>query len=193
MTSLETLTVAQSDRPVSTHPEFDAPVLLPIRPRDVAQPPEQALRLVGNPFLALFGLIAWVGAMYAILFHCRPESGVGAILVLLLGGPVLLPLLLHYHCLDCGATGRLAHWRNHRCERSDARLAAGVRRRLRGPSPTVQAVLWVCALLALILWLTSSGWLPYRPSPREQAALGICVLLALGLGLCLWGLLPDMR
>jgi hypothetical protein len=99
--------------------------------------PQEYQRLVANPFLALLGLIVWFAALrQALAIRNLPLTG------LALFGLVGVGYLLQYHCLDCGATGLLFRWREHACERVRARQRTGQVRRLRGPNPVFQTVLW---------------------------------------------------
>ncbi len=69
---------------------------------------EDQLRLIVNPFLAVFG---WVIALVIIRIALQVYS---AYLFLAGLGLLLVPLFLfQYHCLDCGATGWLqCSWRH---------------------------------------------------------------------------------
>ena len=142
--------------PAPPDPDFQATVPAPLIELDHS--PESYLRLVANPFLGLFGLIVWLGALDWIVV----KGGAGPFgllaLVLTLASLGLLPALFQYHCLDCGATGRLSRWRKHICPRSAARRFAGRPRRLRGPTPPVQVVLWLWGLMALTLLAHAFGW-----------------------------------
>jgi hypothetical protein len=123
-------------------PELDPPRRPSLHLRDPL--PEEYQRLVANPFLAVLGLIAWSQALrYA--YNVRDP-------LLLLGVALSLPgvvFLLQYHCLDCGRTGLLIRWRRHACERVVARRIADRPRRVRGPNPSIQVVLWGYLLLGL--------------------------------------------
>lgn len=129
-------------------PELDATVTehsIPYEPQ-----PEAYLRLVANPFLGVFALIIWLGLMTVIL---RGAAGAFTTLAVLLAlaSLSLLPKLLHYHCLDCGGTGPLTTWRRHICPNVIARRFEGRTRRIRGPSPTVQILLWLWLLATLLV------------------------------------------
>ncbi len=63
----------------------------------------------------------------------------------------LVGYLLQYHCLDCGATGRLFRWKWHACPSVRARQQTGRPRRFRGPNPVLQTVLWVYILMGLAI------------------------------------------
>jgi hypothetical protein len=102
---------------------------------------ERYQRLVANPFLALSGFIGWFALMRFVLGSHRIELFFPALSSLL-----LLAFLFQYHCLDCGATGHLSRWRGHCCAAVDARRGTGRPRRVRGPSPPTQTVLWIGSL-----------------------------------------------
>jgi len=137
-------------------PDFDAPGPRPGRPVDVewAAGPSAFRRLVVNPFLALLGLVAWWGLVSSGPFRRAPYLVVPA-LSLLAG----LPPLLQYHCLDCGATGRLLRWRRHACPAVRDREAADRPRRFRGPSPPLQLIIWayVVGSIAVVLFILRSA------------------------------------
>lgn len=125
--------------------------------------PEAFLRVVANPFLGTFGLLLWLMALiwFGRLWQHNPQliSPLAPILaVLLLSSLWLVPSLFQFHCLDCGRSGRLANWRGHVCPASAVRRLAGRPRRLRGPSPFVQIILWFWGGLALALVATSMGF-----------------------------------
>jgi len=106
--------------------------------------PQEYQRLVANPFLAIFALIGCVHSVQQA-FSTRTFAWLGlAVFCLLAAG-----CLLHYHCLDCGATGTLLLWKRHACPSVLARRQTGRVRRLRGPNPVVQTVLWGYLLVAL--------------------------------------------
>lgn len=103
-------------------------------------PPESYLRVVANPFLALFAiLIAW--ALPRIAGGSRLPEGV--LIAVWLGAFFSLPWLVQFHCLDCGKTGRLTRWRSHLCSYAAERRLAGKPRKFRGPKPTAQVFLWL--------------------------------------------------
>ncbi|HWE36010.1 MAG TPA: hypothetical protein VG406_05500 [Isosphaeraceae bacterium] len=113
--------------------------------------PQRYQRLVANPFLGFVGILVLVVAAEKLILEQvlgSPASSAFAVLAVLIILP-LLPRLFHYHCLDCGATGRLTRWRSHICPASADRYAVGRPRLLRGPSPTVQFLLWVYLVLAV--------------------------------------------
>jgi hypothetical protein len=144
--------------PLPPHdPEFEsirAPGLL--APLDA---PENYLRLVANPFLAALGFLVWLGAVIW-LTHLDIDRELIGPMVPIIGVVFLFALwrlgaLFQYHCLDCGATGRLSRWREHLCPASASRRQAGRFRRLRGPSLFAQVILWFWALFALVMLIHS--------------------------------------
>lgn len=126
-------------------PDFDTPARLsPI----LVQPDfASCQRLVANPFLALLLMIPWVVGFRDAFLRRDP-----LILLALLLGLVGIACLLQYHCRDCGKTGLLFSWRSHACGHALARQFSQKRRRLRGPNPTTQTVLWMY-LLAIVTFL----------------------------------------
>jgi hypothetical protein len=145
-------------------PEFDAGP--PLAPDSLATPiaPESYLRVLANPFLMFVGGVAWLmlGRWVLGLLRRNPDL-IGPLspilVVLLLACLWLLPGLSQFHCLDCGGTGRLGRWRRHVCPVSVQRRLGGEPRRLRGPTPFAQVLLWLWALLA-------AGVLVARHLPR---------------------------
>jgi hypothetical protein len=132
--------------------EIDLPAALRERPRAGADlRPYQ--RLVANPFLAVLGLFAWVGALRLSWEARRAEFFLPALLA-----GLAIPLLFQYHCLDCGRTGHLARAFEHACAHVEMRRQAGRPRRFRGPSPWAQTKLWVVALAvaAFYVWALRS-------------------------------------
>lgn len=135
-------------------PEFEAGP--PVAPDSLAPPisPESYLRVVANPFLLCAGLVVWLmlGRWMLGLLKRNPDliGPLSPILaVLMLACLWLLPMLAQFHCLDCGATGRLSRWRRHACPRSVQRRVQGEPRTLRGPTPFYQIILWLWLILAL--------------------------------------------
>ena len=108
--------------------------------------PQEYQRLLANPFLAV--TIFLIGlALIGIAFRERRLNLLIAAAVPLLGSLAFL----QYHCLDCGATGSLYGWRGHACPRVVKRHANGRPRRLRGPNPTYQTILWFYGLIASVI------------------------------------------
>ncbi len=133
----------ESDPRAREHdPELDPPRRPSLHLRDPL--PEEYQRLVANPFLAVLGLIAW-SQMLRLAYDARNPLLLLGVVLSLAG----VAYLLHYHCLDCGRTGLLIRWRRHACERVVARRLADRPRRVRGPNPSVQVVLWGYLLLGL--------------------------------------------
>ncbi len=120
--------------------------------------PQDFQRLLGNPFLALLGLIAWAAALRQVLL-ARNLTLTLALFASLAG----LVFLLQFHCLDCGATGWLFRWRIHTCDHVIARQRSGAVRSFRGPIPTTQVLLWFYLILcaAILAWITDplSCWI----------------------------------
>ena len=101
-------------------------------------------RLVANPFLALLATVAWFFVVTEVVKAKR--------LVLfwpVLGSLALVAFLFQFHCLDCGATGHLSRWRHHACGPVRLRYEAGFARRVRFPTPVVQTVVWVYAVVLI--------------------------------------------
>lgn len=111
---------------------------------------ERYQRLVANPFL---GILALVGSFVAIRTACA--TGRFDLIVVATATIVFARWFLQFHCLDCGATGRLSRWREHACPAVVFRLATRRPRRFRGPTPPTQTALWLVTLILGIaaLWL----------------------------------------
>jgi hypothetical protein len=112
---------------------------------------ERYQRLVANPFL---GILALVGSFVAIRMACETERF--DVVMVATGTIVFARWFLQFHCLDCGATGRLSRWRQHACPAVVFRLATRCPRRFRGPTPPTQTALWLVTLVlgiaALLLY-----------------------------------------
>ena len=125
--------------------EFDAPPT-PVRLRDFE--PTEHQRVVVNPFLAVLAALAWWRATIRLIDGPFPP-----LFVLPLIGLAVLPVLIHYHCLDCGHTGAYPYRGRHACPGvlSRARLARGQGSIL--PTARAQLILWgwVIASVALLL------------------------------------------
>jgi hypothetical protein len=121
--------------------------------------PEDYLRIVANPFLAAFGFLVWLKAVQSLLGQKMNRDLYGPlapiIFLVFLAALWSLRFLLQYHCLDCGGSGRLKHWREHHCGPSELRRRSGQFRRFRGPSPFVQVILWFWVILAVGVMLLS--------------------------------------
>jgi hypothetical protein len=115
---------------------------------------EDFVRLIANPFLALFAILAFVlGVRLMLGFRGGSGSVVAETLAGTLALILVMPDLIQVHCLDCGRTSRIRRWRDHLCPAVAIRIRAGRRRRLRGPRPWMQVVLWLYVLLGLAVWL----------------------------------------
>jgi len=139
-------------RPRIADPDFEAsPGAPPVRLRDFD--PLEYQRLVVNPFLAVFGLVVVVrvGAWLA-------ETRYPALAMLAVVPLAFLPLLIQYHCLDCGQTGSYVHRDRHACPAVGARWNHGSRSRARFPSGWAQLVVWGWILGSLGLLLAVHAW-----------------------------------
>jgi hypothetical protein len=131
---------------------------VPGGPRPLVSPGDY-LRILSNPFLGLLGLLGWFVVVRWLIAALRrsPELTVplSPILVVLVVAALfgLTPALFQYHCLDCGATGRLSRWRTHLCPASNLRRQSGRHRWLRGPSPFVQNIIWFWLVLTALIVL----------------------------------------
>src|SRR5262249_13185234 len=123
--------------------------------------PESYLRLVANPFLAASAGLAWLWFLFHVVaeFVSMRSPFTPVVALVMVGLLALIVPLFQYHCLDCGATGRLSRWRRHICMVSASRRERGRPRRLRGPSPPAQVVLWFWFVLTagiLATWAARS-------------------------------------
>jgi hypothetical protein len=149
--------MAMTRRARAYDPEFDPPGGLSLG-RPVFDMPHHYQRLVANPFLALLSIVANLALLQAVTARGAPDSSWLPWLALATCTVLLFVWQLpQYHCLDCGATDQLRNWREHECEAVKLRRAMGRPRRLRGPTPNVQTVLWfyaaiVCAIFVYIVW-----------------------------------------
>ena len=125
--------------------------------------PEAYLRLIANPFLGLLYLVTWLIFLYKAVIGEFAGPLTPMLVVVLVTALGLVPYFMQYHCLDCGATGRLLRWRKHLCHRALARKESGQRRRIRGPTPPLQIVLWLWGLVALAMLLNTMQVI--APSP----------------------------
>src|SRR5947209_899655 len=94
--------------PTGHDPEFHPPH--PTRLIELDHAPEAYLRLVANPFLGGFVFVVWLASVIWVINGSGWLEGVFAPLVILvlIVGLFFIPFLFQYHCLDCGATGRLS-------------------------------------------------------------------------------------
>ena len=135
---------------------FDPDLDVPRRPQaqSSSEAIEDQLRLIVNPFLAVFG---WVIALIII----RLALQVYSVYLFLAGlGLLLVPLFLfQYHCLDCGATGWLqCSWR-HCCPAVTSRAQNGIVRRFPRLSVKNQTIAWlyllILAFMVIVLMFAS--------------------------------------
>ncbi|WP_422926191.1 hypothetical protein [Singulisphaera sp. PoT] len=113
-------------------------------------------RLLANPFLAVLVLLLW-GTCFRFAFLMRDPRQLVVLLALL----PAVPLLLQYHCLDCGKTGTFMRWKRHACAPVIARSMLPARRGLfRLPTPTVQMIAWgyVLAVVVLLCFIAGMRW-----------------------------------
>jgi hypothetical protein len=134
------------------------------------------LRLVANPFLGLLGLAVWFSSLRWVIGVLRKSPELIGPLTPILAALFLASLalvggLFQYHCLDCGGTGRLGRWPEHRCPISSQRRREGRSRWLRGPTPPVQVLLWLIAL-AVAVWVADGLGLGWWNQDRGQAPQG---------------------
>lgn len=118
------------------------------------------LRVVANPFLAFAGAVLWVLLLGEAIVGRLAGPLTPTIVLVLVGLLWVAPLLVHFHCLDCGATGRLSRWGHHACAGPIQRRRAGRPRRARGPTPALQVLLWIWGILLVGMFLHVSGLLP---------------------------------
>lgn len=156
---------AQRVPPATRDPEFATATATVLESTDLehaAIAPENYLRVVANPFLGFAGLIGWLVALIWVIrhLHANPHL-IGPIApfiaAVFLACLWLMPGLMHYHCLDCGGTGRQSRWRRHVCTTSALRRMQSRPRRLRGPSPPGQVVLWLWLILTVAIVLGRMG------------------------------------
>ena len=143
--------MANQDRVVGPSPRLpdgasdSAFDLLPSNPNQSARDGlgiEAYQRLIANPFL---GVLALGGSWLA--FRAAIEARQLDLEVLAASTVFVSRWLLQFHCLDCGSTGWLKRWRDHECHAVRGRLASHRPRRIRGPKPSTQTVLWFVGLL----------------------------------------------
>ncbi len=125
--------------------------------------PEAYLRLIANPFLACSYIVLWLISLYETIVGVFVGPLSPILVVILIAGLGLVPMLLQYQCLDCGGSGRLTRWRKHVCYVSIARRDVGRRRRVRGPTPPIQLLIWFWVVFALIVVFNSIASIPFAP------------------------------
>jgi hypothetical protein len=158
--------VAAARVPSATRdPEFATATATMLEPGDLDEAmiaPESYLRVVANPFLGFAGLAGWLIALVWVFRHLRENPHlIGPIApfiaAVFLGCLWLIPGLFQFHCLDCGRSDRLSRWRRHTCPTSALRRLQGRPRRLRGPTPPGQVLLWLWLILTLGIVLARLG------------------------------------
>ena len=137
-------------RPPTIDPEFDPSPGPRVRLRD--SDPLAQQRVVVNPFLAVVGLVGLIRLAVGLLASSIP--GLAGLLLIPL---VVVPFLIQFHCLDCGATGSYPRLRRHDCPQSRGRVLAGRPSRFPFPKAQVQVILWAWALGAAAVLLTVVG------------------------------------
>jgi hypothetical protein len=143
------------------HPDRDLEFRSQFEPRSVGADPfldlEEYQRLVTNPFLGLLALLAWLIGVRWVLLNAPPRLWLPSLLLTLVTAPAL-PFLFQYHCRDCGASGPLHRWRKHLCPPVQQRRRSGQPRRFKGPSPSLQLVIWLYFLLLIGVLASMLGW-----------------------------------
>jgi hypothetical protein len=151
--------------PANRDPEFASGLPNSVEAGAELIDPSDYLRLVANPVLGLLGIVAWFASLRWVVAVLRKSPELIGPLTPILAALFLASLalvggLFQYHCLDCGGTGRLGRWPEHRCPVSSQRRREGQTRWLKGPTPPLQILLWLIAL-ALAAWLADGlgiGW-----------------------------------
>lgn len=136
-------------------PEFETARIGPLD-GDLGAEPEKFLRMLANPFLSFFYLVLWFGAMYESVAGGFAGPLMPMLIVVLIAALGLVPTLAQYHCLDCGATGRLLRWRRHSCQKSIERKITGRSRSMVLPNPPLQIVLWIWIVMTAALLLNAA-------------------------------------
>lgn len=117
--------------------------------------PEDFLRIVANPFLA-FAMIAFCFALLIFVNNKKLFAGYNYYLSIVIGFVVLFSSAFYrYQCLDCGGSGRLTRWRTHHCPASADRRRLGKRRRIHGPNPERQVVIWLFLTAFIAIFVRS--------------------------------------
>lgn len=143
-------------RPDPADPEFDPAPTATVRLRDFD--PIEHQRVLVNPFLAVLAVVAWWRLASSLFRGPFPPLAVLAALAL-----AALPLLVQYHCLDCGRTGIYARLRRHACPGVQARWREGRRSRLPFPRARSQMIFWAYAIGSAALLAAVAG----LPAPRR--------------------------
>jgi hypothetical protein len=123
---------------------------LDARPRRPARGPVESLtayqRLLVNPLLTVS---TWVAVAALIRLALRRQD-----LTWFLTGIVLLfvpPLLVRFHCCDCGGTGWLLRYRRHACSPVVSRWQGQQVARSRWPGVGIQVMAWLYVLIGALL------------------------------------------
>ena len=153
--------------------EVDPEFHLPVRRVGHDEVDEEHLRILVNPFLAIFGFLIWLAALRGVLSAGLNRDMMGPLIpvigLVFIASLWWLKGLLRFHCLDCGTTDRLSRWRRHACGPSIDRQMAGRRSWLRPPPPFVQFILWLWVLLLIgLAAMTHRGDGPLARAPRNQ-------------------------
>lgn len=156
------------------------PPVAPLRPRPDPEfaaepfptaplPPDFPLadhqRLVVNPFLAVAGLVGWAWLTGRLLRGPFPPLGLVPTCLLF-----CLPFLIHYHCLDCGATGIYPRRARHACAKVVRRGQLDRPAWFRWPRARTQLILWGYVLGATGLLLAVVVGLGGAPRARPGPA-----------------------
>ncbi len=135
--------------------ELDPIASVRARPRGdrIDGPIEWHQRLVANPFLAVFGVLAWfLCVRYTVQLRAiRLFFPVAASFLLVI-------LLFEYHCLDCGRTGRLIRSGRHACEQVEFRRTLGRSRTPLWPSAFFQTVTWLVGIVMAAYLIVLARW-----------------------------------
>ncbi len=133
-------------RPRPPDLEFEPPRPAPVRLRGLD--PVEHQRLVVNPFLAVLAALGWWRVTVRLIDGPFPP-----LFVLPIIGLAALPLLIQYHCLDCGRTGSYPRRARHACPGILARSTLAHAPTPRLPTAHAQLILWgwIIAPVALLL------------------------------------------
>ena len=132
-------------------PEFAADPF-PHAPLSPDLPLAEHQRLVVNPFLAVAGLVGWAWLTRQLWRGSFPPFGLVPTLLLF-----WLPFLIHFHCLDCGATGLYPRWWRHACPKAVLRSRLDRSRWLPWPRARTQVIAWGYILGAVGLLILVVG------------------------------------
>ena len=103
-------------------------------------------RLVANPLPAILGLVAaWAVLHYSLRTRNLPVFVVALVLI------ALCPLLIQYHCLDCGLTVFAIRSRGHACQETQRRWRLGEASARTPPRLRTQIKAWIWSLFPALL------------------------------------------